>query len=86
MFRKATDEEMNIDTTGRKGRRVSGAYLGNLKWPFAKMEVGDAIEITIGEYGPQNPQAYVSTYGYKVGKKFRSRKITPDTYSIWRIA
>ncbi len=85
MFRKATEEEMNIDATGRKGGMRS-PHLGNLKWPFAKMEVGDAIEITIGEYGPQNPQAYVSTYAYKVGKKFRSRKITPDTYSIWRIA
>lgn len=86
MFQKATDDEMNIDAIGRKGTQFSGEYKGNLKWPFAAMQVGDAIEIKLGEYGPQNPQAYVSTYAFKVKKKFRSRKIAADVWRIWRIA
>ncbi len=86
MFEKATSEEMNIDECRRTGRTFTSEQRGSVKWPFAAMDVGTVVVIRLGEYGPQNPQAYASTYAFKVKKKFRTRKVAADVWRIWRIA
>lgn len=79
MFQKATEEEMSETyASAKRGPHAT--------WPFSKMEVGDAIEITTGQYGKQNPQAYALTFGKQANKKFRTRKIAENTWRIWRIA
>ncbi len=79
-FDKATEEEMKDDGIySRSGRKP--------KWPFSSMEVGDFVEVKLGQYGGwQSPQDYALKHAYETGKKFRTKKVNRNTYHIWRIA
>lgn len=55
------------------------------KWPFSKMEIGEAIVITEKKEWPK-AIAYAHTYGAKAGIKFNGRwNKTINTGTIWRV-
>ncbi len=65
-------------------KNVSMPERGKHIYPFAKMKVGDSINI-IGEKQYRNARAAASAFGKYHGKKFATRR-TSNGCRLWRVS
>jgi len=65
---------------------VGGTRLGESKYPFAGMEVGDSFSIPyISSNHEKAVRAAASYQGKQRGMKFTVRVVEEDTLRVWRI-